>query len=37
MVAKANIYMKVPQFKDFSKAQELLLKAIRYEESPEIM
>jgi len=37
MIAKANIYMKVPQFLDFPKAQELLLKAIRYEENPEIM
>jgi len=37
MIAKANILIKVPNLKDLQKAQELLLKAIRFEETPEIM
>lgn len=37
MVAKANILVRVPAFKDLSKAQEILLKAIRFEETPETM
>lgn len=37
LVAKANILINVKNFVDLSKAQELLLKAIRYEEHPEIM
>lgn len=37
IIAKANIYLKVPELKNCLKAQEQLLKAIRYEENAEIM